>query len=210
MTKILIDGREIEPAIGFSSIGEILNYVDEEHLAGNSAVSQIRINGHPFLPNGFSEEVQQGMAHEIERMNSVEISTGNVVDVARASVCAAFEFLDRAEAIMLSLTKSCRHDISPAPLTDLRQLYEGFCLLDLLLDKLKADCAVPLEDTPVGKGFELEHRRNFIAALRRFKESLEKSDYVRMVDLLEQEMHFFVPYCRKMLLAVDRAAGWIR
>jgi hypothetical protein len=193
MIRIFIDNREIAPPDDCSSVSSILKYVDEAHLAKNSVVRHIQVNGSLLTPNNLPGSAQNVTPHWVENPDKVEIFTGNISEIARGSISEALDFLERIETLTPSLVKSVRTDPSADSFRNVRQLYEGFYWMDLLFDKLEADFPVHLEP---------EGRRTSVAALRRLKDSQEEGDFVRVSDLLEREILPFVPLWREMLIAM--------
>jgi hypothetical protein len=207
MTQIYFDDREIELPIDCSSISRILKYVDEAHLAENSVVRKIQVNGHPFMPNGFSETGGHAAPHAFENSDKIEIFTGNTAEIASGSISEALGCLELIESLTPSLIRDCQIYPSPDSLGNLRQLYEGFCWMDLLFKKLESDFPVCSDDTRIQNSFDLECRRKFIAALKRSKESLENGALVWVSDVLERDILPLVPLWREMLMTMAQRAG---
>jgi hypothetical protein len=74
------------------------------------------------------------------------------MEIALDSIGQAGEYLDRVEAAIPSLSTAFQTAPSPEAFQHLRQLYEGFYWLNLLLDKLKANFHMNFDDVLV-QGF---------------------------------------------------------
>ena len=208
MIRIFIDDKQIAPPEDCSSLSRILKYVDEAHLAKNSVVRHIQVNGHLITPNNLPGSAPNAMPHRLENRDKVELFTGNIAEIARGSISEVLDDLERIETLTPSIINSVRTDPSSDSFGNVRQLYEGFCWMDLLFDKLEDDFPVHLEDAQLGKGFEPECRRKSAAALKRLKDSQEEGDFVRVSDLLEREILPFVPLLRETLIAMaQKVAG---
>lgn len=210
MTRIFIDDREIEPPDDSSSVCKILTYVDKEHLAENSGVTRIQVNGNPMVPVDSWDTGENAISGRVEMPDRVEIFTASIANIARGSISEALAYLDRVETLTPSLAESFRVNTSPDSLGNLRQLYEGFYWLHLLLDKLRADFPTHPEDVLIRNGFEPEYHRKFVCTLKRLKEAQERADLAQVSDLLEAEILPFVPLWREMLLAVARRVDGAR
>jgi hypothetical protein len=202
MVRIFIDNNEIAPPDDCSSISSILKYVDEAHLAENSAVRHIQVNGRLLTPNNLPGSAQNVTPHRLENPDKVELFTGNIAEIARGSISEVLDYLERIETLTPSLVKIVRTDPSPDSFRNVRLLYEGLYWMDLLFDKLKADFPVHLEAAQLGKGLEPECCRKSVATLKRLEESQEGGDFTRVSDLLEREILPFVPLWREMLIAM--------
>lgn len=207
MTRIFVDNREIESPKDNSSMSQILKYVEESHLAQNSAVWQIQVNGLPLIPNGFSEGRDRTALGPMNASDKVEIFTGTLAEIARHAISEALDYVDRIESATPSLVKSFRTNPAPESFENLRHLYEGLYWWNLLLDKLKADFLDQSEDAAVWKGSESDYHQKLVSILKRLIESQEKGNFVRIADLLKREIIPLIPIWRGMLSAMAQRAG---
>jgi hypothetical protein len=204
MTRIFVDSKEIKPPTDSSSISRILKYIDEVHLSQNSVVRQIQVNGHPLMPKDFSRAGDHASTGPIEKLDKVEIFTGNIAEIVRGSISEALAYLNRIESLIPLLAESFRKNPSQESFGNLRQLYEGFYWLNLLLDKLKANFPVHIGDALIRNGFAPEYHPKFISTLKGLKESQESGDLAQVSDLLEGEVLPFVPLWREILIAISQ------
>ena len=202
MTRIFVDDREIESQKGNSSMSQILKYVEDSHMAQNSAVWQIRINGLPLIPNRFSEGGDCTAPSAINASDKVEIFTGTRAEIVRHSIAEALDYVDRIESATPYLVKSFRANSTPESSKALRHLYEGLYWWNLLLGKLKVDFLDASEDTSAWKGFKSDCHQKLVSILKRLIESQEKGNFVRVADLLKGEIIPLIPIWRGMLSAV--------
>jgi len=203
MTRIFMDNREIEPPNDSSSVGQILKYIDETHLAGDRVVRKVQVNGYRLMPDDLVSGAEQAMADRPdERLDKVEIYTGNLAEIARGSITEALAYLDRIEGLIPSLAWSYRKQPLLDSPANVRQLYEGFYWLQVLLERLQRDFPIQFEDDACGNGFSPEYQKKFVTTLKRLKKSQEMGDLAQVADLLECEILPFVPLWREMFLAV--------
>ena len=210
MTRVFIDDREIEPPNDVSSMGRIIKYVDEAHLAENAAVRQIRVNGQPLRLNDLPGAGEHATTGAGETPDKVEIYTGDIAEIARGSISEALRYLDRIESLTPSLAKSCRVNPSLDAIENLRRLYEGFYWLDLLIDRLKTDFPVHLGEALIRSSSKPEYRQKLIATLKRLRQSQETGDLIQVSALLEGEILPLVPLWREMFTAVAQKVGGMR
>ncbi len=197
MTRIFLDTREIASPVELSSLEEILKYVEDKHLAPDCVIRQIRLDGLSLDANslrlGFPESVR-----EISHREKVEITTGTVKEIAFDSIAEALAYLDRVETLIPSLAEGFQVSPGPEAYEKLRQLYEGFYWLNLLLEKLRARFGVDFEAGRIKNATVREHLEKFAAVLRQLIESQEKGDFVLLSDLLQYEICPLIPVWKGM------------
>jgi hypothetical protein len=200
MTRFFLDSREISVPFDVSSINQILKHVEDFHLAPNTVVRQIQVDGLPLVAE--SEETGD-LSCQIDKRDKVEIFTGTITEIAFDSIGQACEYLDRVEAAIPSLSTAFQASPGPEAFQHLRQLYEGFYWLNLLLDKLKSNFHMRFDDALV-RGIPVrEHHQKFIAILKQLIESQERSDFVLISDLLQYEISPLIPVWREMFSIVS-------
>jgi len=195
MTRYFLDSQEIAVPFDLSSIAQILKHVEEYHLPPNRVVRRVQIDGLPLMP-GSDDKCE--LLHASEKRDSVEMFTETVKGIAHDSIDEAFEYLDRVEAAIPSLSMSFQSCPGPEAFENLRQLYEGLYWLNLLLDKLKANFQIRIDDALVQGVPAPEHHRKFISVLKQLIESQERKDFVLIADLLQYEICPLVPVWREM------------
>jgi hypothetical protein len=207
MTRIFVDNREIESPKDYSSMSQILKYVEDSHLAQNSAVWQIQVNGLPLIPNSFSKNRDRTALGPMNDSDKVEIVTGTLAEIARHAVSEALDYIDFIESAIPSLVRSFRTNPPPESFKKLPDLYEGLYWWNLLLDKLKADFLNQSEDVALWKDSESDYYQKLVSILKRLIESQEKECFVRIANLLEREIIPLIPIWRGMLGAVAQRVG---
>jgi hypothetical protein len=86
----------------------------------------------------------------------------------------------------------------PESFESLRQLYEGFYWLNLLLDKLAASFEIDLSDVLIQETPAREHHQKFITILKQLIDSHERGDLILISDILEYEILPLVPIWKEM------------
>jgi hypothetical protein len=197
MTRVFINEREIAPPLDISSLDQIVKHVEDVHLAPDSVIRRICVDGLSLFPDVLHEGARE-ILRQIENRDKVEIFTGTLQEIARDSIMEAMAYLDRIEAVTPSLATSFQVRPGPESFEKLRQLDEGFYWLNLLLDRLKTNFQIPLEDLLVKGKPVLEHLQKFIEALKQLVDSQEKGDFIMISDLLEYEILPLVPVWKEI------------
>ncbi len=197
MTRLFVNDREIVPPLNVSSLDQILKFVENSHLPPNSVVRKIQIDGTSLSPE-YLASGQAGVLNHVEQQNKIEIFTGTVTEIANDSIGEALAYLDRVESATPSLITSFQTFPGQETFENLKQLYEGFYWINLLLDKLNASFQVNLDDVLIQEIPVREHHRKFASILKQLIESQEKGDFVLISDLLEYEILPLVPVWKEM------------
>jgi hypothetical protein len=202
MTKFFIDDKEISPPLDVSSLDQILKQVEAVHLPPNTVVKRIQIDGLPVMPSGISNNPPE-MLEQIDGREKVEIFTGTLLEIARDSIAEALLYLNRIEDATPSLAESFRFSPNPETFKNLQQICEGFCWLNLLMDKLETNFRVNFEKLTVRGVPAAEHHQKFISILKQLVESQEAGDFVLIADLLEYEILPLITVWKEMLGAIS-------
>jgi hypothetical protein len=197
MPRIFLDTREIASPVELSSLNEILKYVEDKHLPPDCVIRQIRLDGLPLDADSLRAESPES-AWEIGNRQKVEIVTGTVNEIAFDSIAEALAYLDRIETLIPSLAESFQTSPGPEAYERLRQLYEGFYWLNLLLEKLQAKFGVNLEEIRIKQLPAREHFHKFASILRQLIGSQEQRDFVLISDLLQYEIYPLIPVWKEM------------
>jgi hypothetical protein len=200
MTRFFIDNQEIAVPFEIYSINEILKHVEGTHLLPNAVVRQIRVDGLPLIS---VPEEKSDLLYGIEKRDRVEIFTGTIAEIARDSIADALEYLNRVEAAIPSLGVSFQGTPGPEAFEKLKQLYEGLYWLNILLDKLKVNFHISLENVLIQGTAASTHNQKLISVLKQLIESQEQGDFNLIADLLEYEILPFVPIWREMFTNVS-------
>ncbi len=197
MTRFFVNDREIQPPLNALSLEQVLKHVEDVHLPPDSLIRHIQIDGLPFVPNGSSED-QSELLDQIDTRDKVEIFTGTLAEIVRYSITEALDYLDRIEDATPSLAESFRISPGVESFRDLRQLNEGFYWLNLLLDKLKTNYRVDLNEILIQEVPAQEYCHKFVSILKELVEAQEKRDFVLISDLLDYEILPLVPVWKEL------------
>jgi hypothetical protein len=197
MTRFYINDKEIAPPLDASSLNQVLRHIEDRHLPANSVIRKIQIDGFPLIPENLSNG-QSKILDQIDTRDKIEIFTGTVTEIAQDSISEALDYLDRIETATPSLITSFQASPGQEAYENLRQLYEGFYWLNLLLDKLRTNFQFKLDEVLIQDIPAHEHHQKFVSILKLLIESQQKRDFVMISDLLEYEILPLVPVWREM------------
>lgn len=198
MTRLFVDAQEIAPPPSvFSSLDNVIRHVEENHLPPDSVIRRIQVDGVPF--EGSESAAASGTpAPPLPARQKVEVFTGTLRDVASDSIDEAVAYLERIESVSPSLVSSFRSGPGPRAFGDLRQLYEGFYWMNLLLDRLKKSFGLSLENITIRGVAAQEHHTRFLSVLKQMVSAHERQDFIFVADLLEYEILPIVPIWKEM------------
>jgi hypothetical protein len=203
MTRFFINDREIAPRGDTSSLDRIIKSIEDDYLPPRSVVSRIQVDGLPLTIESFPENLPERL-RDLENRNKIEIFTSTVDEIAHESISEALQYLDRIEKVTPSVAMSFHFSPGAEAFENLRQLYEGFYWLNLLLDKLKNCFQIALEEVLIQNVSARMHQDKFISILKQLIDSQERKDYVLLSDLLEYEILPLVPVWREMFLIIKK------
>jgi hypothetical protein len=197
MTRFFIDSREIAQPFDISSLTQVLKHVEAVHLAPNTVIRQIQIDGLP-LEMPLSEESSDAL-FQLERRNKIEMFTGTVAEIARDSIADALRYLDQVEKAIPSLITSFQPSSGQESFEGLKHLYEGLYWLNVLIGKLKTRFQLNLDHAPIRGVSAQEYDKKFILVLKQLIESQQNRDSALIADLLEYEIIPLVPIWKDVL-----------
>jgi len=206
MTRFYINEREINPPPGIKSFDQILSHVDEENIPPNSVIRMVSIDGIPLIQDDLSKD-SSDLFQQASESEKVEIVTGTVEEIVSDSISEAFEYLKRVEEGIPPLALSFQMDPGPEAFEGLRQLFEGFYWLNLLVDKLSANFKIDFDTVCIQEVPVKEHNQKYIAILKQLQDSQEKGDVVLISDLLEYEIAPIVEVWKEMFQIIATKAG---
>src|SRR5262245_23601532 len=204
MPRLYVDQQEVSlPAAGFTSLEEILKLVEETHLPPNTLIREIQVDGLPLS----SEQFQSSPSTVLERIaerDRIEIFTANVWEIATDSIREAIEYLVRIETVTPALATSFRAHPGPERFENLRQLYEGFYWLNLLLDRLQVTFQFNLDEVQLAGKTARGHHVDLMTILKELIASQERGDFILMADLMEYEILPLIPVWKGLFAALGQ------
>jgi hypothetical protein len=200
MTKYFLNDREITAPTNFSSLDQLLKHMEESHLASDTVIRKIHIDGHPFA----LDELNGRAVDDIENRERVELFTSTLMEVATDSINEAVEYLARIEILVPSLSIKFQDSPDADAFQNLRQLYEGFYFISILLDKLATSYHIKLGEAIVQDVPIQEHLEKFISVLKQLIECKQNGDYALIADILEYEILPGVPIWKEIFDFVSK------
>jgi hypothetical protein len=199
MTRLYIDKQEVAPLPSdLSSLDEVLRLVESSHLPSNVVIHQVQVDGIPLIQN----EESNRFSEHIRGQEKIEIFTSTLREVAIESIREAIAYLERAEAATHSLASSLRTQVESEAAANLKQFYEGFYCINLLLDRLEQSFRIPYEDVRIRSGSAREYCTQMASLLKEVIEAHEHKDFGLLADLLEYEVAALMPACKEVFAAV--------
>ena len=199
MTRFFVNNTEIAAPEDLSSLDNIIKQIESSHLPPHSIVRSIHIDGTSLTP----DSADQGL-HQIDAREKIEIFTGTVEEVANESISEALQYLDRIKAVTPSVAMGFQCSPGAESFENLRELYEGFYWLNMLLEKLRDNLQVSFQDMVIQGVSAKEHQDRFIAVLKQLIDAQQRNDLVLLSDLLECEIVPLVPVWKEMFVMVQK------
>jgi len=199
MTRLFVDKREvaaIPPDI--NSLDQVIRLVEKDHISGGTIIRQVQIDGRPLIQDASIQSLPDCIANK----EKIEIFTGTLHEVALDSIQEAVAYLERVEATTPMLANSFRTSVGTSAFENLKQFYEGFYWVNLLMDRLTQSFRIPLNAGQAGGESAEEHHNKLASALKALIEAHEKKDFGLMGDLLEYEITPLVQGCKEIFAAI--------
>ena len=199
MTRLFVDKQEIAPLpAGLNSIDQVLKLVESDHLPPNMIIREIQLDGTPLL----QDELISSPPEIIDSLHRIEIFTCTLREVAIDSIREAIMYLERAESATPSLTASLRARSEEEIAASLKQFYEGFYWINLLLSRLEQSFEIPLQEVMIKGGNAQGYCLQLASLLKEVIEAHERKDFGLLGDLLEYEIIPLIPACREVFAAI--------
>ncbi|MGD0308281.1 MAG: hypothetical protein ABSC02_03245 [Acidobacteriota bacterium] len=199
MTRLYVDKQEVAAIPqDLNSLDQVIRLVERDHINGDAIIRQIQIDGHPLIPDGNTHSLPDCIANK----EKIEIFTGTLQEVALDSIQEAIAYLDRVEATTPVLANSFRNSIDASTFENLKQFYEGFYWINLLIDRLAQTFHVPLDAGEAGGALAGAHHAKLTSALKALIEAHEKMDFGLMADLLEYEITPLIQGSKEIFTAI--------
>jgi hypothetical protein len=201
MTRLLIDKREVaQLPPDLTSLEQVVRMVEADHLSSDTIIRDIRIDGQPLT----NAEDEFRIPDRIDSRDTIEIITSTVGEVALDSIREATVYLGRIEKATPLLAMGFRSQCDRHDFENLKQFYEGFYWINLLLDRLERSFEIRLETITVNGLSAREHHLHLAALLKEVIEAHEKRDFGLVADLLEYEIAPLIPACKDLFAAVGQ------
>jgi hypothetical protein len=199
MTRLLIDKREVaQLPQHLTSLEQVVKLVEADHLSPDTIIRDIRIDGQP-LANANDEF---SIPDRITDRETIEIFTSTVGEVALDSIREATVYLERVAKATPLLASGFRSKCGRQDFENLKQFYEGFYWVNLLLDRLERTFDIHLETLTVNGVTAREHHLHLATLLKGVIDAHEKRDFGLVADLLEFEIAPLIPACKDLFAAV--------
>lgn len=199
MTRLYIDKQEVMPVPPeLKSLAQVLRLVETTYLSPDTVIRQVHIDGLSAIPN----DQAAPWPDSLDGSEKIEILTGTLREVADDSIGEAVAYLDRVGAALPLLASSFRAKSGQEDSENLKQFYEGFYWVNLLLDRLEQSFQIPLERLSIPGGTAREQHIKLDSALKEIVVAHEHKDFGLVADLLESKIAPVVPTCRNVLEAL--------
>jgi hypothetical protein len=207
MSRVFVDSQEVQTTFpGAVSLDQVVQHLEENVLAPDTVIRQIHIGGVPVISQD-AERTSEILRSSIVGRGDIEVSTGSVKELATDSITEALAYLDRIDTLTPRLAASFQVTPGPEAFESLRQLYEGFYWVNLLIDRLDTTFQIGFETMLVdGENAGARHRK-FLDILRQMVDAQERQDFLLISDLLQYEVLAMVPVWRSMFAELERRIG---
>ncbi len=202
MTRLFVNNQEVPaPPPAFSSLDGIIRHIEENLLPADSVIRQVNLDGLP-VDAGNCEADPTMILGDLAGRERIEVFTCSVKEIARESVREAVRYLERAEALTPLIAMSFRDFPRAEAFDNLKQLYDGFYWLTLLLGKLEAVLGVSLDGIH-HEGVSLkEHNTKFASILQQLVTAQAQKDFILVADLLEFEVLPVMPVWKSLFAGI--------
>jgi hypothetical protein len=207
MTRVFLNDAEVAGLPeGLLSLGEVIRHIEVVSLPRDTVIRQIHLDGSPVI-RATETETAACLKASLTGQEKVEIFTGSIREVSSESIREAIDYLSRVEAVIPSMGSSFQALPTGETYALLRQMYDGFYWISLLVERLRSAFGCALLDS-AGAGPEIEELSSaFRVVLRRLVQAQEKGDLIMISDTLEYELLPLVPKWRAVLEALATAVG---
>ncbi len=207
MTRLFVDEREVSaPPPAFSSLEEVIRHVEANLLPPNSIIRQVSLDGEPIDADSCQADPSMILG-DLARRERIDVFTCTIREIALDSIKEADRYLERVEAITPSIAAAFRAYPGPEAFENLKQLYDGFYWLNMLLSRLQTVFNLNVEAKRAGGASLKEHNQRFTTLLQQLVRGHEQGDFVLMADLLEFEVLPMIPVWKSLLADIAGSAG---
>jgi hypothetical protein len=207
MTKLYVNNQEIAPPPpSISSLEQIIKHVEDNLLPPNTVIKQVNLDGSPIDASA-SQNDPALLLGDLTQREKIEIFTCTLKEIALDSIREAGSYLEHAETLPPSIASSFRDFPGPETFETLKQLYDGFYWLSMLLDRLESVYKIDLDGTVVNGISIREYHQKFISILKQLVAAQEQEDFVLIGDLLEFEVLPIIPVWKSLFADIATVAS---
>ncbi len=200
MTQLIVDQQEITPVPkNLVSLDAILKHVEDTHLASDTVIRQVHVDGRPLISGELDSEVAAMGGAKLAGA-TVEIFTGKIAEIARESLKEAALYCTRIQTAIPSLAMGLRTNPSAAVFEALKQFCDGFLWLNLLLEKMNA---VGDRQSAGGPANPAACQR-LVLSLNEMVQAQERGDNTQVADILEYEILELLPGYRRQFVDLEQ------
>jgi hypothetical protein len=207
MTKLYVNNQEIAPPPpSISSLEQIIKHVEDNLLPPNAVIKQVNLDGSPIDASA-SQNDPALLLGDLTQREKIEIFTCTLKEIALDSIREASSYLERAETLTPSIASSFRDFPGPEAFETLKQLYDGFYWLTMLLDRLELVFKIDLDGTVVSGTSIREYHQKFLSILKQLVTAQEQEDFILIGDLLEFELIPIIPVWKSLFADIATVAS---
>ncbi len=207
MTRLFVNNQEVlAPPPSLSSLEEVIKHIEENLLPPDVVIRQVSLDGQPVDANNCQADPSLILG-DLAGRERVEVFTSTVEQIALDSISEAESYMNRAEALTPSLAATFRDYPGPETFERLKQLYDGFYWMSMLLSKLETVFKVKLDEMIVDGASLKEQHQRFISILQQLVSAQEQEDFLLIADLLEFEIVPMIPAWKSLLAGISRLAS---
>jgi hypothetical protein len=207
MARLYLNNEEITaPPPSLSSLEQVIKLVEENFLPPDAVIKQVSLDGSPVDANATKDDPSLVFG-DLSQREKIEITTCTLKEIALDSIREAQSYLERAETLTPSIASSFRDFPGPETFESLKQLYDGFYWLSMLLDRLESVYRIDPAGTQINGISISEHHQRFVSILRQLIGGQEQEDYVLIGDLLEFEVLPIIPVWKSLFADIFRVAS---
>ena len=200
MTRYYVNGKEIEIASDFSSLDQMLKYVENKYLEPAAIIREVHVDGSPLAPESFRGDEENFDMSDVRE--KIEIITGTLAEIAVESIAGAQEYLVKIENAAPALAVKFQDFPESEDFGNLGSLCEGFYFLSILLDKLANGYQLKLNEINVRGLSVSEYLQKFAEIVKQLNDAQEKQEYLLIADTIEYEILPIVPVWKEIFEAI--------
>jgi hypothetical protein len=200
MARLYIDKREVaQLRPDWTSLQQVVSFVESEHLTADSVIRDIQIDGAPLMTESEGFQPPRSM----ERNQTIEIFTSSLKEVAMNSIREVVVFLERLENALPALASNFRSQFGKHDFDNLRELYEGFYWMNLLLDHLERSFDIDMGCVWADGLRVCDQHQIFASFFKEVSGAHEKRDFDMVAELLECRLMPSLPVWKRIFTTIQ-------